>query len=234
MTRMVLIRHGETEDNRAGVLQGQAGKPLSEVGHAQARRLAQRLAPFRFDACWTSDQPRARETAEHLVAVHDLVPLITRGLREVYVGTWQGKTPGEISEEYPEQYAAWMRGEDIARGGGETYEEVSVRCGAALGSIAEAYPDGVVLIVSHGAALRSTMQRLLGLPLGALGGLHNTSISVFDYVVDGQKFSGDRHAWHDTHTLHVWNDTGHVLPDDEDALGSLLPRKDGTRATRGT
>lgn len=218
MTRMVLVRHGETEDNRAGVLQGQAGKPLSEEGHRQAKRLAERLAPFRFDACWSSDLPRARETAEHLVARHELVPLYVQALREVFVGTWQGKTPDQVKLEFPDEHAAWARGEDIPRGGGESYEDVAVRCGAALGQIAEAAPTGNVLVVSHGAALRATVHRLLGLPWGALGSLYNASLCVFDYATGPTAR---------THVLHVWNDTGHVMGEEEDALGSLLPRKSG-------
>lgn len=229
MTRLVLVRHGETEDNRAGVLQGQAGKPLSDEGHRQAKRLAQRLASFRFDACYSSDLPRARETAEHLVTPHELVPLYVRALREVFVGTWQGKTPEQVKIELPEEHAAWQRGEDIARGGGESYQDVAIRCGAALGQIAEAFPGGHVLVVSHGAALRATIHRLLGLPWGSLGSLYNASLCVFDFhAVAPEEGRGPK-----THVLHVWNDTGHEMNPDEDALCSLLPRKSGaTRAPR--
>lgn len=228
MTRFVLVRHGETEDNRAGILQGQGGKPLSDVGHRQAARLAKRLAPFQFDACWCSDQERARETAAHLVEPHELVPLYVKALREVYVGTWQGLTGAQIFEKYPEEHAAWARGEDIARGGGERYEDVAIRCAAQLGAISEAFPTGTVLVVSHGAALRSATHRLLGLPLGALGGLHNASLSVFDYLAGEPDRSLQHQAFQsatNTHVLHVWNDTGHELDPAEDALAKLLPRK---------
>lgn len=220
MTRFVLIRHGETLENRAGILQGQAGGPLSEVGHEQARRVGARLAPFRFDACYSSDQPRARETAEHVIASHELVPLYVRALREVFVGTWQGKTPGQVEAEFPEEHAAWMRGEDIPRGGGERYEDVAVRVGAALGQIAEAFPEGHVLIVSHGAALRATVQRLLGVPFAALGGLQNASLSLFDYHPTSEDVAANK-----PHCLHVWNDTGHMPDGTEDALCHLLRRK---------
>lgn len=228
MTRFVLVRHGETLDNRAGVLQGQAGKPLSDLGHRQAQRLAQRLAPFAFDACWSSDQDRARETAEHLVAPHGLVPLYVKALREVFVGTWQGLTSAQVLSQYPEEHAAWSRGEDIPRGGGERYEDVAIRCAAQLASIAEAFPHGTVLVVSHGAALRSAVHRLLGLPLGALGGLHNASLSVFDYLAGEPDRTVQHQAFRSatkTHVLHVWNDTGHELDPAEDALAKLLPRK---------
>lgn len=227
MTRMVLVRHGETEDNRAGVLQGQAGKPLSAEGHRQAKRLAERFAAFRFDACYSSDLPRARETAEHLVAPHELVPLYVRALREVYVGSWQGKTPAQVKLEFPDEHAAWSRGEDIARGGGESYEDVAVRCGAALGQIAEAFPTGHVLVVSHGAALRATVHRLLGLPWGALGSLYNASICVFDFVGTPPAEDAEVSVGPKTHVLHVWNDTGHEMNPEEDALCGLLPRKSG-------
>lgn len=217
MTRFVCVRHGETLENRAGILQGQGGGPLSERGHAQAKRLAERLAPFVLDACYSSDQPRARETTEHLIAPHELTPLYVRALREVFVGTWQGKTPAQVALELPEEHAAWLRGEDIPRGGGERYEDVAIRVGACLGQIAEAFPNGHVLIVSHGAALRATVARLLGLSLLGLGGLHNASLSVFDYNVDPER---PNHP----HCMHVWNDTGRA-DDMEDVLSALLRRR---------
>src|SRR5580693_3655695 len=124
-TQLLLVRHGETDDNRNQIFQGQLGCGLNALGRDQAARLGVRLAAgvVRPVALCTSDLDRARETAEILGAALGLAPTLDPDLREVYLGAWQGLTHDEIAARFPDEHAAWRAGRDVRRGGGETYAE---------------------------------------------------------------------------------------------------------------
>ena len=164
-TRVLLVRHGETDDNRNQIFQGQLGRGLNALGREQAALLAARLAlaAERPAAILSSDLDRARETAEILGAALGLAPALDPDLREVYLGAWQGLTHTEIAARFPDEWAAWRAGKDVRRGGGETYAELGERVYRSISSIADAHPGRTTLVVSHGAALKGFVARVLGL-----------------------------------------------------------------------
>jgi broad specificity phosphatase PhoE len=145
MTTILLARHGETEWNRIGRYQGWADPPLNETGRAQARTLADQLRSTPFDAVYSSDLRRARETAEIVAAPHGVPVIAEPGLREVNVGEWSGLTQAEVERRFP-------GGE---RPGGETREQHARRVLAAAEQIARAHPGGCILLVSHGGTMRA-------------------------------------------------------------------------------
>ncbi|HEX6762147.1 MAG TPA: histidine phosphatase family protein [Gaiellaceae bacterium] len=145
MTTILLVRHGETEWNRVGRYQGWADPPLNDTGRAQARELAEQLRAAPFDAVYSSDLRRARETAEIVAAPHAVEVVVEPGLREVNVGAWSGLTRAEVEARFP-------GGE---RPGGETREEHIERVLAAAERIARAHPSDRVLLVSHGGTMRA-------------------------------------------------------------------------------
>jgi broad specificity phosphatase PhoE len=145
VTTILLARHGETDWNVEGRLQGWDDKPLNENGRAQARELAARIADVRFDAVYASDLARARETAEIVAEPHGVPVLVEPGLREMHYGSWSGLTRAEIEERYPGQ----------TRHDGETGEEHLERVLRAAERIAARHPGERVLIVSHGGSLRA-------------------------------------------------------------------------------
>ena len=109
--------------------------------------------------------------------------VLDEGLRETYVGTWQGLTDAEIRERFPEEYAAWRNDHyHQRRGGGEIEAEVAERAAAAIEQALKLVPDtGTLVVVTHGGTARVTIARLLGLPeqsTGVLGGLSNCCWSV--------------------------------------------------------
>ena len=110
-------------------------------------------------------------------------------LRESYAGAWQGLTHEEIRARFGEQYDAWKRGEPVRRGGGELESEVADRAAPVVERAAEKIPEGgLLVVVSHGGTIRTTIGRLLGLPQGsweALGGLANCRWSVLGQSVRG-------------------------------------------------
>ena len=115
-TRIILVRHGRTKDNERRVFQGQKGGPLDDVGQRQAVLAAGRLGNKEIDAVYASDLIRASETARILATPHGLVAELDPRLREVDVGGWSGLGTDEIRVQFPEEYSAWNRGDDVRRG----------------------------------------------------------------------------------------------------------------------
>lgn len=211
-TKLLFVRHGETLHNRRRIFQGQSGEGLSDVGRQQAALLAARLAGLtgvRWDALVTSDLERARETAAILGEPLGLAPEPDAGLREVALGAWEGLHEDDVAARFPAEWEAWRRGDDIPRGGGERLAEVSARMADATGRIAARHAGGAVLIVSHGAAIKSLVAHALGtttLRLRPLRPVANTGATLLEHTAEGAL------------TLLVYNDTTHL----EDALAAAL------------
>lgn len=200
--RLLLVRHGQTEDNKNRIFQGQGGRGLNDEGRAQCQRLAERLTAggIRITAFVCSDLERARESAAILAAPFDLTPVTDPALREVNLGAWEGLHHEEIQARFPDEWAGWMRGEDLRRGGGETYAELGQRMHGALDGIADAHAGGTVCVVSHGAAIKAFVGRVLGLPVAGLRTFQvaaNTSLSLVERHDDGR------------YRLLIWNDAAH-------------------------
>ncbi|MDT0319272.1 histidine phosphatase family protein [Streptomyces sp. DSM 44918] len=187
--RIVLWRHGQTAWNLEHRFQGTMDIELTETGRAQARHAAGLLATLRPHTIISSDLSRTRETAAELAAVTGLPVTHDEALRESYAGDWQGLTHEEIRARFGEQYAAWKRGEPVRRGGGELETEVADRAAPLVERAAEKLPPGgVLVVVSHGGTIRTTIGRLIGLTppsWEALGGLSNCCWSVLGESVRG-------------------------------------------------
>jgi glucosyl-3-phosphoglycerate phosphatase len=174
--RLVLWRHGQTVWNLERRFQGQSDIPLDATGQAQAERAARLLAALRPDLIVSSDLSRATRTAAPLARVTGLDVTLDKDLRERHGGCWEGLTDTDIRERYPAEHAAWNPPD------GEPTVVVADRVvGALHRAAAAAGDDGLGVVVSHGAALRLGMSKLLGMPdelFGVLGPLSNCSWSV--------------------------------------------------------
>ena len=151
MTKLCLVRHGQTDWNLEGRYQGQSDVPLNENGRFQARTLAQKLQHHPFAAIYTSDLERARETAEIIAASLHLPVTIDARLREINQGEWEGQLVDIIKARYADLWE--QRKVDPASvrpPGGETVGEVAARVQAALDDIARIHPSASVLVASHG------------------------------------------------------------------------------------
>jgi probable phosphoglycerate mutase len=150
MTELILVRHGETDWNAVGRLQGHTDRPLSDYGRKQARRLAEELEGERFEAIYASDLARARETAEIIGAQLGLPIILDPDLREKDWGNWEGLTSTERLEI------------ELV---GESTEEHQRRLLAGLDRIAAQHPAGRVLVVTHGGSMRRVQTEALGFAL---------------------------------------------------------------------
>lgn len=153
-TRIVAIRHGETDWNVATRIQGQLDIDLNHTGRWQAERVAQALSDEALDVIYASDLSRAHATAQ-AVAQHAGVPLRTDpGLRERGFGVFEGLTFAEIERRFPDQARRW-RQRDAAFGpaGGETLRAFYDRAVAAVAALAARHRGQHIALVTHGGVL---------------------------------------------------------------------------------
>ncbi|MDP4511914.1 histidine phosphatase family protein [Nonomuraea turcica] len=192
--RIVCLRHGQTLWNVEQRFQGHSDIPLDETGVAQAARAASLLASLRPTLIVSSDLQRANDTALALGRVVGLDVAVDKDFRERGGGQWEGLTREEIAARWPVEYAAWDAPD------GESVTDVAARVGAAMRRWAGRLDDdGLLVVASHGAALRLGICELLRLPeelWPALGGLGNCSWSVLQ---EGRK--GWRLLEHNAGTL---------------------------------
>lgn len=162
-TRILLVRHGETDWNAAGRIQGHSDTPLNAAGRLQARRAAQRLAREPIRALYSSDLARAFETATIIGVPLGLTVVASPQLRERRYGEWEGLTAAEIQAHYPEQFAIWRaRSTDFVPPQGETRNELLTRALAELQTIARRHVREMVVVVSHGGLCYVLINHILG------------------------------------------------------------------------
>lgn len=155
--RLLLARHGQTDWNAAGRIQGQTDTPLNEQGRAQAAALALRLtrAGEYIDALYTSPQRRALETARIAGQALGLTPVVVDSLREVSFGDWEGHSWEEIARRWPKEYAAYLEDRlHTPPPGGESFAHLLGRVYPALAGIAAA-GEGTALVVCHSAVIKA-------------------------------------------------------------------------------
>jgi 2,3-bisphosphoglycerate-dependent phosphoglycerate mutase len=151
VTTLHLVRHGETEWNAQGRVQGQTDVPLSTQGRKQARELAERLAHSGIGAIWSSDLQRALDTAQPLAERLGLELHVTEALRERNFGDDEGKHDDEVWPRHPDSY--W-RDPDTAHPNGESRRDVWNRVAAFLDALLEDPPADEIALVSHGGPIR--------------------------------------------------------------------------------
>lgn len=213
--QLILVRHGETEHNVAGIAQGWNDSALSARGQRQVQKLAQRLASSGADAIYSSPLGRAMSTAEAIAATTGLHINVVDELREMSYGEWENRSFLDVRANDPDSYHRWIGDPDFACPGGESHSGVRERAEVALrrilgfgernGGSAWDLPEdrpaelpNKPIVVSHGTAIRITTTALLELPLSAARHVaqDNASLNIF-------LWRGDR--W----VLKLWNDTTH-------------------------
>ncbi len=215
MTDIVLIRHGETAWNAIKRLQGHLDIVLNAEGRRQAVALGQALSAEQFDAIYSSDLMRARQTAEQLAAGRGMPVHVDPGLRERCFGAFEGMLYADISERYPQAYVDWKaRAIDARFPDGvyvaETLREFSQRAVDAIIGIASRHPNHKIALVTHGGVLECAYRAAQG-----IGFEHARDFDILNASVN--RFNWDGTALR----LAQWGDVAHLEQPDMSALDEI-------------
>jgi broad specificity phosphatase PhoE len=166
MTDILLVRHGQTDWNVAGRIQGQSDIPLNQIGINQANIFAERFNGDHYEAVFSSDMQRAIQTA-HIIAERLNVPVFTdKRLREVNHGRWEGMFIKDLLDNHRHEYEAFRNDPINSRPpGGETLSEAAGRMEAAVTTAAVQFPTQRIVLVSHGLALAVLLCKVKKIPL---------------------------------------------------------------------
>ena len=201
-TQVIIVRHGETEWNIAGIRQGHLDSRLTGKGIAQAKALGQRLAREKFSALYSSDLGRAVETAQEISRVtgHEIVT--DERLRERHLGIFQGLSGAEIDAKHPEERRQFRTmGPDYVIPGGESMRQQVERNVAILDELAHRHVGETVVVVTHGGVVSGFFRHTLEISLAAPRRFEfvNAGLNVFVHE-DGN--------W----LLLTWGDVSHLAP----------------------
>ena len=201
MMRLLLARHGQTEENNQGKIQGQLDVPLNERGREQARLLRDRLAGVKIAVAYTSPLARALETAQIVLEPHGLEPRQEDRLKEASYGVWEGMTWLEVQNKYPLAFAEWAVDRERAPEGAETTHQVKSRAHQLMGEIRSEHREGTVLVLTHGGPLRLMLCCAFDIPpeWAFDMAIDNTAISELTFA--GQRVVLRRH----NDTCHLQN-----------------------------
>jgi broad specificity phosphatase PhoE len=192
--QLILVRHGQTVDNVAGIAQGWNDSALSDIGQEQVQRLAERLAALKPTALYSSPLGRALATAEPIAAATGL-PIVTMDeLREMSYGGWEGRSFLDVRRDDEPAYQRWINDEEAPCPDGESHADVRRRLERAFRQINSDRP----IVVTHGTAIRIAATALLDVPIltARQFAQDNAALNVFFWRTD---------RW----VLRVWNDATH-------------------------
>ena len=198
MTRIILVRHGETEWNKKRRRQGQSNVPLNKNGILQIRKVAERLKDEKIDVIYSSPLSRAHRTAVEIAKEHGLGIIKDDSLKEISYGVLEGIDIDELKKS-----DLWVeRSKDkynFKPVDGESYKEVSERAVNFIEKIVDKHRGKTILIASHSAFIKSLLIKLLDMDKVSMPHmiLHNTSITEIEFE-------------NDVAVLKVLNDSDHV------------------------
>lgn len=200
-TTLFLVRHGETEWNALGKFQGCIDIELSEEGIFQANLLKEKVQNS-FDYIYSSPLKRALDTANIICSNKNIKPKVEPNLREINFGEWEGLTPKEIEELYPENFIKWKSDELTAPicGGDLSLKLASIRALKAILKIINKHKNKKIIIVCHGGIIKA-----------GLIGLFNWKMTMYHQIILGNtsicKLTFDDDL---IPTLVTLNDTSHL------------------------
>ena len=200
-TRMLLLRHGQTELSVERRYSGRGNPPLTEYGRAQAGAAAQRIAAKgSIAAVVSSPLGRARETADAAARALGLPVTVHEGLTETDFGKWEGLTFGEAAQRDPDLHRRWLSDTSVRPPEGESFDEVKVRIEATRDDLNAAYAGSNILVVTHVTPIKLLLQLALDVGPSLLYRLHLdlASLSIAEFYPDGGS------------SVRLVNDTSHL------------------------
>ena len=182
MTKLILIRHGETEWNFRKMFQGHSDVELAPEGVHQAHLLAAHFPVEHIDAIYSSDLRRARTTAEIIRDKFGVELHLTKKLREASYGRWEGRSFEELAMAHPNEFKTFFLDPDkFTPEGGEKFSDVQGRAMEALYEIVRAHHNQTIAAVTHGGVLRTIIAAVLSAPLKKMWAIKqfNTAVNIF-------------------------------------------------------
>jgi probable phosphoglycerate mutase len=202
MTRIVLVRHGQTTWNKEARFRGQAEVPLNEFGVRQAKATGRYVAArWSVAAVYASPMGRTMQTAEAIAHAQGLTAQPLDGLLDINFGEWQGVLGKEVAERYPDLYRAWVEApHTVQLPGGESLDIVRGRVVAALDDKVAQHRDETIVFVSHTVVNRVLLCVALGWGNDRFWRLGQAicAVNAFDVADDG------------SFTIQLLNDTCHL------------------------
>lgn len=200
MTRIFFVRHGQTGWNASFRYQGQTDIELNEFGLAQAELVAHRLKREQIKLIVTSDLCRAKVTAEKVAEVCGVPLRIEPAFREINFGLWEGQTYDAVRKRWPDLLEKlYTSPDEIVIPGGESFNQVQVRAMAAVRQLIKEFHNESIVVLSHGATIRTIICNALNLGLNQVWNLRqdNTAVNLIEYVPERTILS----LLNDTHHL---------------------------------
>ena len=202
MTKLIFVRHGQSEANKQGYFTGHINIPLTEIGKKQAENTAEFLKDYKIEAIYSSDLIRAVQTAEPTAKQHNLKINTSKELRELNAGEWEGKKFEYLIQNYPESYGNVWRN-DCGRSkadGGESVLALASRVYAKVNEIAKNHKGQTVAIFTHATPLRVLSALWHGYSVEDTNKVNfprNASVSIIEYNDNGtftiELFDYDKH-----------------------------------------
>ncbi|MFC4127082.1 bifunctional RNase H/acid phosphatase [Nocardia rhizosphaerae] len=187
-TRLLLLRHGQTELSIERRYSGRGNPPLTDLGRSQADRAAKMLAAKGdISAVLTSPLQRALATAEAAAASLDVPLRVLDGLTETDFGSWEGLTFAEAADRDPALHTDWLGDPSVPAPGGESFDQVRERVEGVRRDLVALYPGQNVVVVSHVTPIKTLLQLALGVGPSLLYRLHLdlASLSIAEFYPDG-------------------------------------------------
>ncbi len=192
MTKIYLVRHGLTEWNVSGRFQGHSDVTLTEMGIQQAKCLAEYFPAEKIDAVYSSDLQRAALTASYIAKRFGCKVRETYKLREMNFGAWEGMTFDEIKTRWPfAEKQILFTPDEIKPPAGESFQEVEERASRTLEQITAAHTGENIVLVAHGAFLRTILTYVLHIPLRYVFRIRQGNTAVSRLMHGGDHFTVD-------------------------------------------
>lgn len=187
-TRLIIVRHAEAEGNYKRLFHGWSDGELTEKGHIQAARAAERLKNVRIDVLYSSSLKRTLQTAGYIADAKNLPILRTDQLKEINGGDWEGEPWETLPEKWPEAYHTWENTPHLhSMPNGETMEEFQERLVEEVKHIIGMNKGKHIGIVTHGTAIKALLCYFNSCPLEEMFNIKwcdNTAITIVDYEND--------------------------------------------------
>lgn len=190
MNKIILIRHGESKWNKIGKIQGQKDIELTQKGRKQAKKLAEDLKKEKIDYIYTSDLERAYETANIISKELNKPIFLTKKLREINFGDWQGKTINQIKNKYKNQFNTWRKSPHLlSLSGAENLIKVQERSMLLLRELHKKHKNDNIILVSHGVTIKVLILSILDIDIENYRKItvDNCSLTMIKYIEDKSK-----------------------------------------------